>query len=126
MLCLVMCCPAVYFFFFLMIRRPPRSTLFPTRRSSDLTKHSANGELAGSEPSLGTLGRNRCHRLRRQGLLSSRRRAAKRQSRRWCCVVRRRYAATSPKEPGDRVPDSTTCCAGFGARQLFCSDRTQN
>src|SRR3954467_2547675 len=23
------------FFFFLMIRRPPRSTLFPTRRSSD-------------------------------------------------------------------------------------------
>src|SRR2546429_5591250 len=25
-----------YFFFFLMIRRPPRSTLFPTRRSSDL------------------------------------------------------------------------------------------
>src|SRR2546430_16836333 len=24
------------FFFFLMIRRPPRSTLFPTRRSSDL------------------------------------------------------------------------------------------
>src|SRR2546426_9033492 len=26
-----------FFFFFLMIRRPPRSTLFPTRRSSDLT-----------------------------------------------------------------------------------------
>src|SRR5256885_8553539 len=26
------------FFFFLMIRRPPRSTLFPTRRSSDLEK----------------------------------------------------------------------------------------
>src|SRR6266404_547419 len=25
----------VYLFFFLMIRRPPRSTLFPTRRSSD-------------------------------------------------------------------------------------------
>src|SRR3954467_7555242 len=25
------------FYFFLMIRRPPRSTLFPTRRSSDLT-----------------------------------------------------------------------------------------
>src|SRR5260221_11538753 len=24
-------------FFFLMIRRPPRSTLFPSRRSSDLT-----------------------------------------------------------------------------------------
>src|SRR5438876_3736518 len=29
------------FFFFLMIRRPPRSTLFPTRRSSDL--HAARG-----------------------------------------------------------------------------------
>src|SRR5215813_15261078 len=28
-----------FFFFFLMIRRPPRSTLFPTRRSSDLTPH---------------------------------------------------------------------------------------
>src|SRR6267154_1838946 len=29
--------PSIYFFFFfLMIRRPPRSTLFPTRRSSDL------------------------------------------------------------------------------------------
>src|SRR5712672_4844006 len=27
-----------FFFFFLMIRRPPRSTLFPTRRSSDLRK----------------------------------------------------------------------------------------
>src|SRR6266481_580580 len=26
----------LYVFFFLMIRRPPRSTLFPTRRSSDL------------------------------------------------------------------------------------------
>src|SRR6266498_4526743 len=27
-----------FFFFFLMIRRPPRSTLFPTRRSSDLAQ----------------------------------------------------------------------------------------
>src|SRR5207248_11248856 len=27
-----------FLFFFLMIRRPPRSTLFPTRRSSDLSK----------------------------------------------------------------------------------------
>src|SRR6267143_3572852 len=26
----------LFFFFFLMIRRPPRSTPFPTRRSSDL------------------------------------------------------------------------------------------
>src|SRR5207249_10467807 len=26
-----------FLFFFLMIRRPPRSTLFPTRRSSDLS-----------------------------------------------------------------------------------------
>src|SRR5688572_31154534 len=29
---------SLLFFFFLMIRRPPRSTLFPTRRSSDLLK----------------------------------------------------------------------------------------
>src|SRR5256885_15348127 len=28
---------SLLFFFFLMIRRPPRSTLFPTRRSSDLS-----------------------------------------------------------------------------------------
>src|SRR2546430_17699711 len=30
--------PHLLFFFFLMIRRPPRSTLFPTRRSSDLKR----------------------------------------------------------------------------------------
>src|SRR5438034_5960675 len=28
--------PSYFLFFFLMILRPPRSTLFPTRRSSDL------------------------------------------------------------------------------------------
>src|SRR5438034_7853303 len=56
-----------------MIRPPPRSTLFPYT-----TLFRSNGELAGSEPSPGTLGRNRCHRLRVQGLLSSRRRPAKR------------------------------------------------
>src|SRR2546422_9459726 len=33
------------FFFFLMIRRPPRSTLFPTRRSSDLERAEAGREL---------------------------------------------------------------------------------
>src|SRR5947208_6555502 len=32
----------VFVVFFLMIRRPPRSTLFPTRRSSDLSS-SSNG-----------------------------------------------------------------------------------
>src|SRR5262249_60391579 len=32
-----------FFFFFLMIRRPPRSTLFPTRRSSDLIAASVTG-----------------------------------------------------------------------------------
>src|SRR5476649_2985138 len=44
-------------FFFLMIRRPPRSTLFPTRRSSDLgpgagrihcRAHRRSGEANGS------------------------------------------------------------------------------
>src|SRR2546422_9755898 len=36
------------FFFFLMIRRPPRSTLFPTRRSSDLHELLPDAEdLAG-------------------------------------------------------------------------------
>src|SRR2546422_9893201 len=50
------------FFFFLMIRRPPRSTLFPTRRSSDLGRirdegcaapgieqHASVDELVGKE-----------------------------------------------------------------------------
>src|SRR6202171_3993669 len=32
-------------FFFLMIRRPPRSTPFPTRRSSDLTTQQRNGPM---------------------------------------------------------------------------------
>src|SRR5436309_13059350 len=43
------------FFFFLMIRRPPRSTLFPYRRSSDLSAghrglhgHDANRARRGS------------------------------------------------------------------------------
>src|SRR5438045_9295486 len=31
----------LFYFFFLMIRRPPRSTPFPTRRSSDLAPISA-------------------------------------------------------------------------------------
>src|SRR5436305_2863515 len=31
----------LFSFFFLMIRRPPRSTLFPTRRSSDLLADAA-------------------------------------------------------------------------------------
>src|SRR2546430_7683661 len=35
------------FFFFLMIRRPPRSTLFPTRRSSDLVEATVTGAEAG-------------------------------------------------------------------------------
>src|SRR5688572_31690124 len=36
------------FFFFLLIRRPPRSTLFPTRRSSDLVAQNRLGaSLAG-------------------------------------------------------------------------------
>src|SRR5438552_14805020 len=35
--CLFLCAVKQFvIFFFLMIRRPPRSTLFPTRRSSDL------------------------------------------------------------------------------------------
>src|SRR4051812_50005925 len=35
-----------FFFFFLMIRRPPRSTPFPTRRSSDLGRHGPAGQRA--------------------------------------------------------------------------------
>src|SRR5450432_3218091 len=36
-------CILSLFFFFLMIRRPPRSTLFPTRRSSDLQERLLTG-----------------------------------------------------------------------------------
>src|SRR5215470_3302344 len=41
-------------FFFLMIRRPPRSTLFPTRRSSDL-RHAVRG-MEGQAPEGGLQG----------------------------------------------------------------------
>src|SRR3712207_7694795 len=37
----------ISFFFFLMIRRPPRSTLFPTRRSSDLIADGPHEEAEG-------------------------------------------------------------------------------
>src|SRR2546422_5205870 len=41
------------FFFFLMIRRPPRSTLFPTRRSSDLlTDHGTGGRTSNKAAAL--------------------------------------------------------------------------
>src|SRR3712207_7023735 len=36
--------------FFLMIRRPPRSTLFPTRRSSDLEARVGHPHLGRGEP----------------------------------------------------------------------------
>src|SRR3712207_7576829 len=44
---------AIRSFFFLMIRRPPRSTLFPTRRSSDLRAAAGGGrpdDVAGGRP----------------------------------------------------------------------------
>src|SRR5438034_11479009 len=44
-------------FFFLMIRRPPRSTLFPTRRSSDLG-------VSGPGDVWSRAGRGRTHRDR--------------------------------------------------------------
>src|SRR3712207_7978994 len=34
-----------------MIRRPPRSTLFPTRRSSDLARHDLRRAAEGHDPS---------------------------------------------------------------------------
>src|SRR6476620_12572052 len=44
----------LFFFFFLMIRRPPRSTLFPTRPSSDLGDGQAPEQPQGQRhPRLG-------------------------------------------------------------------------
>src|SRR2546421_9140964 len=40
----------LFLFFFLMIRRPPRSTLFPTRRSSDLILKNCCDALRKVEP----------------------------------------------------------------------------
>src|SRR2546422_8549595 len=55
---------ATYFvhllFFFLMIRRPPRSTLFPTRRSSDLAARFAGQRAAQPPPSERYERRMRC------------------------------------------------------------------
>src|SRR5256885_7335638 len=39
-----------FFFFFLMIRRPPRSTPFPTRRSSDLSPRILNANFISRPP----------------------------------------------------------------------------
>src|SRR2546427_56992 len=54
-LCLLSVFPSLFFFFFLMIRRPPRSTLFPYTRSSDLRHPAAycrSGEIRpGRRPS---------------------------------------------------------------------------
>src|SRR2546422_9135568 len=41
---------AMLLFFFLMIRRPPRSTLFPTRRSSDLVSIHDGIDTFSGEP----------------------------------------------------------------------------
>src|SRR2546430_7701747 len=41
-----------FFFFFLMIRRPPRSTLFPSRRSSDLDPRQWGKPLTGDKVGL--------------------------------------------------------------------------
>src|SRR5690348_18084165 len=56
----------VLHFFFLMIRRPPRSTLFPTRRSSDLPalrgpflRPLATGSLTSSSRTSGSRGDQR-------------------------------------------------------------------
>src|SRR5438445_8492139 len=51
-----------FFFFFLMIRRPPRSTLFPTRRSSDLTFLQPTRAPAWLQPWSWTSARRALHR----------------------------------------------------------------
>src|SRR3712207_8668312 len=43
----------MFIFFFLMIRRPPRSTLFPYRRSSDLNSQKTG--MAGADQRYGRL-----------------------------------------------------------------------
>src|SRR5437867_12059881 len=52
------------FFFFLLIRLPPRSTLFPTRRSSDLKLASSRASSLGSKST-------RPRRSRAQALLTA-------------------------------------------------------
>src|SRR5690242_21932776 len=49
--------PCSCYFFFLMIRRPPRSTLFPTRRSSDLfiREHKLNETIDGDLTDIGII-----------------------------------------------------------------------
>src|SRR5947207_5761688 len=45
----------LFFFFFLMIRRPPRSTLFPYTRSSDLCGGGACGITGSADAKCGRL-----------------------------------------------------------------------
>src|SRR5437667_5936415 len=57
-------------FFFLMIRPPPRSTLFPTRRSSDLCLSLLSLHLPRLRARDGfSVGRGNCFGCRRQGCL---------------------------------------------------------
>src|SRR2546429_7346799 len=48
---------SIFLFFFLMIRRPPRSTLFPTRRSSDLVVAAQQGRRESRVVVLGMPGK---------------------------------------------------------------------
>src|SRR5206468_13082181 len=45
---------SIHLFFFLMIRPPPRSTLFPTRRSSDLSGRSTRSSTRRSSSRMAT------------------------------------------------------------------------
>src|SRR2546427_9418395 len=58
---------AVLIFFFLMIRRPPRSTLFPYTRSSDLQHHAAQS-MGHRHQGFGRGDRARKHRRWQQGV----------------------------------------------------------
>src|SRR5688572_32712580 len=60
-----------------MIPRPPRSTLFPTRRSSDLTRHREERTPCAVEDELGDVG---AHRAGAPGVGEARKHAVDRKS----------------------------------------------
>src|SRR2546422_5887906 len=89
------------FFFFLMIRRPPRSTLFPTRRSSDLTCWERRGWPSTRRPAPMPVSR-RCAAPRERGRPTTSRSSTPR------CPTRTASSSPPPSAPIARSEEHTS------------------
>src|SRR3712207_7155777 len=100
-------------FFFLMIRRPPRSTLFPTRRSSDLARGAHIPFMSTNESALDRLS------VRRKNLVASVQKQDRKSTRLNSSHANISYAVFCLKKKSltsiprsDMAPLGTPCCGG--------------